>query len=209
MDLTRVGAPGGGPHAAVTISSSPPGRIPRRLGVMRLHLLALVLVAACGSTDGGPADEATSGDGRTQESRSADLTPSDRSSGPGSASDGTATGTEIITADRDFGTMLFDSTGQPIYLFTAEPGSRPACYDDCAEAWPPVLTRGRPVGSREARGELLGTTRRTDGTTQVTYAGHPLYFYAHEGKYEVLCHDVEEYGGTWLVVRPDGTAAAG
>ena len=42
---------------------------------------------------------------------------------------------------------------------------------------------------------------------QVTYAGHPLYFYAHEGKYEVLCHDVVEYGGTWLVVRPDGTPA--
>ena len=64
---------------------------------------------------------------------------------------------------------------------------------------------------RQAKGsvksDLLGTTRRSDGATQVTYAGHPLYFYAHEGKYQVLCHDIEEYGGTWLVVQPDGVPA--
>jgi predicted lipoprotein with Yx(FWY)xxD motif len=103
--------------------------------------------------------------------------------------------------------MLFDATGQPIYLFTAESGDRPACYDDCAEDWPPVLTTDAPRGAADVRLELLGSTRRTDGSNQVTYAGHPLYYYAHEGKYEVLCHDVEEYGGTWLVVRPDGTPA--
>ena len=102
--------------------------------------------------------------------------------------------------------MLFDATGQPIYLFTAESGLRPDCYEECADAWPPVLTRGAPRARKQVRGGLLGTTRRTDGGTQVTYAGHPLYFYAHEGKYEVLCHDVEEFGGTWLVVRPDGHA---
>jgi predicted lipoprotein with Yx(FWY)xxD motif len=100
--------------------------------------------------------------------------------------------------------MLYDGSGQPIYLFTAESGAHPACYDACAEDWPPVLTDGAPVGGGGVRSGLLGSTRRGDGRTQVTYAGHPLYFYAHEGKYQVLCHDVEEYGGTWLVVRPDG-----
>ena len=60
---------------------------------------------------------------------------------------------------------------------------------------------------RGARPSLLGTTVRRDGSRQVTYAGHPLYSYAHEGKYQVLCHDVEEYGGVWLVVRPDGRPA--
>jgi len=105
--------------------------------------------------------------------------------------------------------MLYDASGQPIYLFTAESGDRPACYDDCAEDWPPVLTNGTPQGAAGVRRELLGSTRRSDGSTQVTYAGHPLYYYAHEGKYQVLCHDVEEYGGTWLVVRPDGTPAPG
>jgi predicted lipoprotein with Yx(FWY)xxD motif len=114
-----------------------------------------------------------------------------------------------MTADSEYGPMLYDASGQPIYLFTAESGGRPACYDACAEDWPPVLTEGAPSGDTGVRGRLLGTSRRADGSTQVTYAGHPLYFYAHEGTYEVLCHDVEEYGGTWLVVRPDGTPAPG
>ena len=116
-------------------------------------------------------------------------------------------GTQIITADSEYGVILYDRTGQPIYLFDAESGDRPKCYDECAEGWPPVLTDGEPRARGEVRTALLGTTRRSDGTTQVTYDGHPLYFYAHEGKYQVLCHDVVEYGGTWLVVRPDGTPA--
>jgi predicted lipoprotein with Yx(FWY)xxD motif len=70
-----------------------------------------------------------------------------------------------------------------------------------------VLTDGVPRATGDVRSGLLGTIRRADGRAQVTYAGHPLYYYAHEGAYEVLCHDVVEYGGTWLVVRPDGTAA--
>ena len=65
----------------------------------------------------------------------------------------------------------------------------------------------RKTPAKSVQSDLLGTTRRRDGATQVTYAGHPLYFYAHEGKYQVLCHDIEEYGGTWLVVQPDGDPA--
>ena len=71
-----------------------------------------------------------------------------------------------------------------------------------------MLTAGEPGVGGKARPGLLGTVERRDGTTQVTYAGHPLYFYAHEGPGQVLCHDVEEYGGVWLVVTPSGTPAA-
>ena len=116
-------------------------------------------------------------------------------------------GRVVVAADSEYGPMLYDATGQPIYLFTAERGDRPACYEACAADWPPVLTRGEPRARGDVRDPLLGVTRRDDGSRQVTYAGHPLYFYAHEGKYQVLCHDVVEYGGTWLVVRPDGTPA--
>ncbi len=104
--------------------------------------------------------------------------------------------------------MLFDSKGQAIYLFDREPTSTPRCYDACAEAWPPVLTKGDPVPGRGGvDGSLLGTTERTDGTVQVTYNDHPLYFYAHEDRGEVRCHDVFLDGGNWYVVQPDGDAA--
>ena len=116
-------------------------------------------------------------------------------------------GTVVTTAGSDFGPMLFDGTGQAIYLFDKETSPRPRCYGDCADAWPPVLTSGQPRARAQVDAGLLGTVRRRDGSTQVTYAGQPLYFYAHEGKGQVLCHDVVEYGGVWLVVTPGGTPA--
>ena len=111
------------------------------------------------------------------------------------------------TADSEFGEILFDGAGQAIYLFDKEPTATPECYDDCAEAWPPVLTEGDPVAATNVLADQLGTTQRTDGATQVTYAGHPLYYYAHEGINQVLCHNVDEFGGVWLVVTPSGAPA--
>ena len=64
-----------------------------------------------------------------------------------------------------------------------------------------MLTTGKPQAKEGVQSDLLGTTRRNDGATQVTYAGHPLYFYAHEGKYQVLCHNIEEIR-RHLVGRP-------
>ncbi len=116
-------------------------------------------------------------------------------------------GVVISTAGSQFGTILYADAGQAIYIFDAERDARPQCYSDCADAWPPVLTKGTPQRARAVRKDLLGTTRRRDGALQVTYAGHPLYFYANEGKYEVLCHNVDEFGGTWLAVKPSGQPA--
>jgi len=121
---------------------------------------------------------------------------------------GTATGVTITTAGSDFGEVLFDGTGQAIYLFDKETTGVPDCSGDCAVAWPPVLTSGSPVAGAGTVTDLLGTTPRTDGSTQVTYAGHPLYYYAHEGKNVVTCHKVSEFGGMWLVVTPTGQTAA-
>ena len=80
-------------------------------------------------------------------------------------------------------------------------------HDECAVAWPPVVTDGEPVAGKGVDPALLGTTERADGRLQVTYNDHPLYFYAHEGKHEVLCHDVFLNGGNWYVVQPDGDPA--
>jgi predicted lipoprotein with Yx(FWY)xxD motif len=115
-------------------------------------------------------------------------------------------GIEITVASSQFGDMLFDADKQAIYLFDKESTSKPECYGGCAAAWPPVLTKGEPVASGAAQGSLLGTTKRDDGSTQVTYDGQPLYYYAHEGPGQVLCHNVSEFGGLWLVVSPNGQA---
>lgn len=103
--------------------------------------------------------------------------------------------------------MLFDGSGQAIYLFDAETTSKPSCYGDCATAWPPVLTTGRPVARGGVQAGVLGVTTRRDGSTQVTYAGKPLYFYAHEGKDVVLCHNIREFGGLWLAISQTGSPA--
>jgi predicted lipoprotein with Yx(FWY)xxD motif len=71
-----------------------------------------------------------------------------------------------------------------------------------------VLTKGRPVAGKGAKASLLGTTRRRDGKKQVTYDGQPLYYYVADAPGRVLCHDVEEFGGTWLVLRSSGKAVS-
>jgi predicted lipoprotein with Yx(FWY)xxD motif len=116
--------------------------------------------------------------------------------------------TVIKSANSQFGMMLFDGTGQAIYLFDKERTTKPQCYGACAKAWPPVLTKGTPIAADGTRPSLLGTAKRASGTTQVTYGGHPLYFYAHEAKNEVKCHNIQGFGGLWLVVTPAGLAAA-
>lgn len=119
----------------------------------------------------------------------------------------TASQTTIKTGASDFGAILYDATGQAIYIWEVEKSSQPQCYGDCEQAWPPVLTDGAPVAAGQVDAALLGSTSRTDGSRQVTYAGHPLYFYAHEGKNEVKCHNIRTHGGLWWVVTPEGRAA--
>ncbi len=118
-----------------------------------------------------------------------------------------AAGTVIKTGNSEYGPMLFDSRGQAIYIWELEESSTAECYGSCAKAWPPVLTDGAPVASGNVDAKLLGTTKRTDGTTQVTYNGHPLYFYANEKPGEVECHNIKTHGGLWWVIRPNGTRA--
>jgi len=158
-------------------------------------LVACLLLAACGD-EPSPSDSA----GPTADETTTSASPSATPTVP-------KPGTEIVGADSEFGPMLFDKRKQAIYLFDVETTDEPKCYDDCAEAWPPVLTDGEPVAGEAVKESLLGTTERSDGTTQVTYGGHPLYFYAHEGPGEVECHDVFLNGGTWYVVKPNGNRA--
>jgi predicted lipoprotein with Yx(FWY)xxD motif len=117
------------------------------------------------------------------------------------------TGVIIATGDSEFGTMLFNDKRQAIYIWELEESTKAECYEGCAEAWPPVLTNGAPRAAGSVSNQLLGTTQRTDGSTQVTYNGHPLYYYAHEEAGEVKCHNVSTHGGLWWVIQPSGIRA--
>jgi len=162
-------------------------------------VLLLTIVTACGDDSSPDADAPAS-------TSSATVQPTDEPT-PSPTTDPTKTGTRIVASDSEFGRMLFDGTGQAIYLFDVETTSKPTCYDACAEAWPPVLTSGDPIAGPGVEGSLLATTKRADGTVQVTYNEHPLYVYAHEGKHEVKCHDIFLNGGNWFVVQPGGDPA--
>jgi predicted lipoprotein with Yx(FWY)xxD motif len=118
-------------------------------------------------------------------------------------------GLTIASAQTRFGRILVDGAGRTLYLFTADRGSRSRCYGACAAAWPVAYAKGTPRAGKGVRSSLLGRTKRRDGRYQVTYKGRPLYYYVSEPPGQVLCQNVDEFGGLWLVVRPDGRAVRG
>lgn len=113
-------------------------------------------------------------------------------------------GTSIVTGSSQFGRMLFNSKKQAIYVFQRDRRNRSNCYGECAKLWPPVYSKGKPRAGSGVKRSLLGTIRRRDGRVQVTYAGKPLYYYAHEGAGQVRCHNVFLNGGYWWVIGPNG-----
>ena len=169
-------------------------------------ILVALALAACGDDDEPSAEPATTE--ATQASGGTGKSGERQGDKPEKADSGKQArpGTEIVAADSQYGSILFDSEEQAIYLFDKESSSTSECYGDCAAAWPPVLTEGEPQAGSGVEAKLLGTTRRDDGTTQVTYDGHPLYYYVDDPPGQVLCQNVEEFGGLWLVVDPSGAA---
>jgi predicted lipoprotein with Yx(FWY)xxD motif len=161
--------------------------------VTLLVVVGLVALVGCGDDDAGPSTTAAP-KRETSKTRAADQ---DTAAEKGK-------GATITLGDSSFGSMLFDSNDQAIYVFEEDPRGRSACYGECAEAWPPVFTDGEPRARSGVRESLLGTVKRRGGRMQVTYAGRPLYFYAHEAPGEVRCHNVDLNGGFWWVIGPDG-----
>jgi len=123
------------------------------------------------------------------------------------AAPASAMGATITAHESRYGKVLFDGADRVLYLFTKEETEKPRCYGECAEAWPPFVVAGKPKAGDGAKGKHIGVTKRRNGSKQGTYNGHPLYYYEHDDPGEILCHDVFEYGGDWLVVTPRGKPA--
>ena len=128
-------------------------------------------------------------------------------SGPSFAATGAAT---VKTRHGKLGTYLVDGKGRTLYLFEKDRTKKSTCADACAVAWPPLKTKGRPKAAGAAKASLLGTSKRADGTTQVTYRGHPLYYFVQDKKAgDTKGQNVDGFGAEWYVVSPAGKKIEG
>jgi predicted lipoprotein with Yx(FWY)xxD motif len=113
----------------------------------------------------------------------------------------------LTAAKSRYGKVLFDGKGRVLYGFTRDKRGKPStCYGACAAAWPVYY---KPRAIRAGKGvdpHLIGTVKRKDGRRQITYGGWPLYYYVGDtSPGAISCQNVSEFGGLWLVVRPNGT----
>jgi predicted lipoprotein with Yx(FWY)xxD motif len=126
-------------------------------------------------------------------------------SAPGSAASGSAA-TVIKTASASGGTFLTDGSGRAVYLWVKDTGDASMCTGACAGAWPPVTTTSTATASGGAQASDLGTITRSDGTKQVTYDGHPLYYFAGDsGPGMATGQGSDEFGAKWWLVQPSGS----
>jgi predicted lipoprotein with Yx(FWY)xxD motif len=166
--------------------------------IIPVALAAIALAAGCGSGDDQAAAPATSG------------TTTAASGGAGvygAPSTPPAKAAAVSTATGDLGTFLVGPDGRTLYLFEKDTGTQSTCSGACADAWPPLVTTGAPTATGAAKAALLGTTMRDDGTTEVTYAGHPLYYYAGDAAPgDTNGQDLDQFGAEWYALSPSGAA---
>ncbi|MDQ6945471.1 MAG: hypothetical protein M3256_04190 [Actinomycetota bacterium] len=149
---------------------------------MKKTLLTILLplaLAACGTATAGYGDSAS----------------------PSSPS-GSAT---ISVRGSSLGLILADRNGKSLYLFEADKGSQSTCSGACAQAWPPLTTSGAPKAAGGVSPSLIGTTTRSDGATQVTYSGHPLYSFVGDNQPgDTNGEGSTAFGAGWDVLSPTG-----
>lgn len=158
--------------------------LPVKLGVL---LGAALLAAACSSGSSGSSSPA----------------------GTGAAAGNSASGSAMVitTKSGSAGTYLTDGSGRTVYLWMKDPSGKSVCDGACAGAWPPVTTTGKATASGGAVASDLGTFTRSDGTTQVTYHGHPLYYYAGDSSAGMTSGQGNNgFGAKWWLVAPSGAS---
>jgi len=175
---------------------------PRRSGLLRRPLVALVALAAvgllaagCGSNGSGSSSGGMGGYG---------------SSGTAPSSGGASSVATVSAASTRLGMILVDGSGRTLYLFEKDQPNRSACSGACAAAWPVDQSSGTPKAGSGVTASMLGTIKRSDNTTQVTYNKHPLYhFQGDSGAGQQNGQAVDAFGAKWFVVGPAGGAVSG
>jgi predicted lipoprotein with Yx(FWY)xxD motif len=160
-----------------------------------IALAALPAIAGCGSSS----NSSSSSGGAYGSGGESTSKPAAASSEGAPITVGTAKGV---------GKVLVDSNGLTLYYFQKDQGEKSACYGACEEGWPPLLTEGAPQAGEGAMASKLGTTKRKDGTVQVTYAGWPLYTFVEDKKPgEDNGTDSKAFGASWYPLHPNGEKA--
>ncbi len=162
-----------------------------RISLGAACLLASVGLAACGSSSD------------SSSTTSVSSAPTDTSTAASSSSGGAA---EVdVDNNAKLGDILVDAKGNTLYLFKADKSDTSTCNGACAQTWPPYTTDGNPTAGSGADSSLLGTSKREDGTIEVTYAGHPLYYYAGDKQPgDTTGNDVDQFGAEWYALTPKG-----
>lgn len=183
----------------------------RRFATFTLVLaLAALAVTGCGSGSKSRSSSGGGSSGASSSTRSSGTTSSGggynsygRSSGSSSSS---AAGAATVKARHTkLGTILVGPNGHALYLFEKDKSARTTCTAACAAGWPPLTTKGAPKAGSGLKASLLSTSKRPDGTTQVVYAGHPLYYYAGDrGAGQTSGEGSKAFGAEWYVLSPGG-----
>jgi predicted lipoprotein with Yx(FWY)xxD motif len=148
----------------------------RALGAAALVPLTALAIAACGGSDGS-------------------------STAPAPHRQTASTSVAVSVGNSSLGRILVGANGRTLYLFTKDSGTKSACSGACAAAWPLLRANGKPAVGSGASAALVGTT----GGAQVTYNGHPLYFFVKDKKAgDTNGEGLTAFGGTWFAVSPAG-----
>jgi predicted lipoprotein with Yx(FWY)xxD motif len=159
-----------------------------------LVVLGALALAGCGGGGGGSTSEGGAGGNEKAASSSSE------------AGGTTLTGAEV----SGLGTVLVDSEGFTVYEFSKDRGTTSSCYGECEAEWPPITTKGAPTAGEGAMSSQLGTTKRKDGTLQVTYAGHPIYTFTEDkSPGEANGNGFVAFGGKWSALDEAGSAPQG
>lgn len=169
--------------------------------VTALASALLLATAAAGCSDGGGGHGSGSDTGSRPNNHEVDVVPAASSS----ASPSSSAKPTVDVKNGSFGKMLVDDKGRTLYEFDKDTKNKSMCNGACAEAWPPYTVKSTPVAGKGVKSNLLKTSKRDDGSEQVTYNGHPLYRFADDTKAgQTNGQGVNAFGAKWYVMNPEG-----
>lgn len=169
--------------------------------VTALASALLLATAAAGCSDGGGDHGSASGTDTASRpnNHEVDVVPAASSSPSSSAAPA------VDVKNGSFGKMLVDEQGRSLYQFDKDTTNKSMCTGSCATAWPPFTVKTKPAAGSGVKANLLKTTKRSDGTEQVTYNGRPLYRFEGDKKPgDINGQDINAFGAKWFIMNPEG-----